>query len=216
MGYSKLSLDSEKEIEDNRNEIGYTRLDFFQKLIIDFTFSILLISTVSPLLLYIIYRIKRESEGPILFRQTRVGLNGKKFNCYKFRSMHINREFNPYTQDNDDRIFPFGEFMRKTRIDELPQLWNVIKGDMHLIGPRAEWDILSKKYEAVIPNYSERYLVKPGITGLAQVSYPYGRGIDDAKEKLKYDLEYIQNWSIWLEFKIIWKTVAVVLGRRGV
>jgi lipopolysaccharide/colanic/teichoic acid biosynthesis glycosyltransferase len=129
--------------------------------------------------------------------------------------MHVNSKFNPYTQENDDRIFPFGKFMRKTRIDELPQLWNVIKGDMHIIGPRAEWDILVDRYKKAIPNYQDRHFVRPGITGLAQVLYRYGRGVNDAKQKLKYDLDYIKNWSVILEFKVIWKTVAVVLGRKG-
>jgi lipopolysaccharide/colanic/teichoic acid biosynthesis glycosyltransferase len=164
---------------------------------------------------YTIYRIKKESKGAIFFTQSRVGLNGKKFTCYKFRSMHENSEFNPYTQDDDKRIFPFGNFMRKTRIDELPQFWNILKGDMHLIGPRAEWDILSDDYGLKIPNYKQRHLVRPGITGLAQVYYPYGRNIYDAKNKLQYDRLYINRWTIGLELKIIWKTVAVVLGKRG-
>jgi lipopolysaccharide/colanic/teichoic acid biosynthesis glycosyltransferase len=129
--------------------------------------------------------------------------------------MHINSKFNPYTEENDSRIFPFGHTMRKMRIDELPQLLNVIKGEMHLVGPRAEWDILVKDYEKVIPNYHNRHLVAPGITGLAQVSYPYGRNIEDAKMKLKYDIEYIQDWSILKEIKVIFQTIEVVLGKKG-
>ena len=130
--------------------------------------------------------------------------------------MHENMGFNPYTEECDPRIFPFGRLMRKMRIDELPQLWNVIRGDMHLIGPRAEWDILVKKYEKVIPKYQNRHFVRPGITGLAQVFYPYGRNIHDARNKLKYDLKYIERWSIGLELRVLWKTIMVVLGRRGV
>jgi lipopolysaccharide/colanic/teichoic acid biosynthesis glycosyltransferase len=129
--------------------------------------------------------------------------------------MHENSKFNPYTQDNDSRIFPYGQIMRKMRIDELPQFWNVIKGDMHLIGPRAEWNILTKEYELKIPNYNKRHLVRPGITGLAQVYYPYGRNLQDAKNKLKYDLLYIKNWSLWLEIRIIWLTMMVVFGKKG-
>ena len=166
-------------------------------------------------MLYALYRIKKESPGPLFFKQSRIGLNGKAFTCYKFRSMYIDGEFNPYTQTNDSRIFPFGNTMRKMRIDELPQLLNVLKGEMHLIGPRAEWDILVKDYEAVIPSYHDRHLVAPGITGLAQVLYPYGRNIKDTKNKLRYDRLYIESWSVELELKIILKTIAVVFGKRG-
>ena len=168
-----------------------------------------------PAIIYSIYRIKKESPGPIFFKQSRIGLNGKPFTCYKFRSMHVNSKFNPYTQENDSRIFPFGNTMRKMRIDELPQLLNIIKGEMHLIGPRAEWDILVQDYETVIPNYHDRHLVAPGITGLAQVQYPYGRNIQDAKNKLKYDRIYIDSWSLGLELKVVWKTIEVILGKRG-
>jgi len=101
--------------------------------------------------------------------------------------------------------------MRKARIDELPQLINVIKGDMHIVGPRAEWDILVNEYENIIPNYHMRHRVKPGITGLAQVKYPYGRNVYDAKQKLKYDIEYIRSWSIFAECKVLLQTVLVVL-----
>ena len=166
-------------------------------------------------MLYSAYRIKKESPGAILFKQSRVGLNGKAFICYKFRSMHVNSEFNPYTQENDSRIFPFGNFMRKVRIDELPQLINIVKGEMHLLGPRAEWDILVKDYEKIIPDYHRRHLVAPGITGLAQVCYPYGRNVEDAKKKLEFDSEYIKDWSLMMEIKVIFKTIKVVLGKEG-
>ena len=183
------------------------------------TLEIIIISLLLPFIallsLYTIHRIRKESKGSIFFSQPRVGLNGEIFSCYKFRSMHENSEFNPYTQDNDSRIFPYGQIMRKMRIDELPQFWNVLKGDMHLIGPRAEWNILTKEYELKIPNYYKRHLVRPGITGLAQVYYPYGRNLQDAKNKLKYDLLYIKNWSFWLELKIIWLTIIVVFGKKG-
>jgi len=166
-------------------------------------------------MIYTLYRIKKESPGPILFKQSRIGLNGKSFTCYKFRSMHVDSEFNPYTKENDSRIFPFGKIMRQMRIDELPQLFNVLKGEMHLVGPRAEWDILVKEYENIIPNYHDRHLVAPGITGLAQVQYPYGRNIQDARNKLKYDRIYINSWSLGLELKVVWKTVEVILRRKG-
>ncbi len=131
--------------------------------------------------------------------------------------MHIQRENTTYyTQDHDPRIFPFGLLMRKMRIDELPQLWNVIKGEMHLVGPRAEWDILVHEYQKEIHGYHNRHNVRPGITGLAQVLYPYGRGVKDARKKLKYDLIYINKWSLGLELKIIWKTIKIVLAKKGV
>jgi lipopolysaccharide/colanic/teichoic acid biosynthesis glycosyltransferase len=211
-----LDLNHKILIESTDLGVGYTKLNFIQKRVIDFSISALLIVFISPIIPYIIFRIKKESKGPILFKQARVGLNGKKFACYKFRSMHTDMEVNLYTQDRDCRIFPFGKIMRKMRIDELPQLWNVIKGDMHLIGPRAEWDILVDKYKNIIPKYTQRHSVRPGITGLAQVSYPYGRSVDDAKRKLEYDLNYIKEWSFFLELKVIWQTVLVVFGSKGV
>ena len=203
------------KISKSSNPKGYTQFQYFQKRAIDLLIgsSLLLVST--PVILYSIYRIKKESAGSILFRQSRIGLNGKAFTCYKFRSMHDNSKFNPYTQENDSRIFPFGNTMRKMRIDELPQLWNIVKGEMHLIGPRAEWDILVKDYEKIIPNYHDRHVVSPGITGLAQVSYPYGRNVEDAKKKLEFDREYIHNWSLWQEIKVVFKTIEVVLGKKG-
>ena len=194
---------------------NYTKLQYIQKRAIDYTVGSILLLVAMPAIIYSIYRIKKESPGPIFFKQSRIGLNGKPFTCYKFRSMHVNSKFNPYTQENDSRIFPFGNTMRKMRIDELPQLLNIIKGEMHLIGPRAEWDILVKDYETVIPNYHDRHLVAPGITGLAQVQYPYGRNIQDAKNKLKYDRIYIDSWSLGLELKVVWKTIEVILGKKG-
>jgi len=201
--------------EKGNKEKKYSTFQYIQKRMVDFLVGGVLFLVTLPVMAYAAYRIKKESEGPILFKQSRIGLNGKAFMCYKFRSMHINSKFNPYTQENDSRIFPFGNIMRKMRIDELPQLLNVLKGEMHLIGPRAEWDILVKDYEKLIPNYHRRHDVPPGITGLAQVCYPYGRNVEDAKEKLAFDMEYINNWSLIQELKVIWKTVEVILGRRG-
>lgn len=193
----------------------FSRWQFFQKRIFDLVAVMSLFIFVWPILLFAAFRIKQESEGPIFFKQSRVGLNGKPFMCVKFRSMHVNSHFDPYTQKNDTRIFPFGNFMRKTRIDELPQMWNVLKGEMHFIGPRAEWDILVQGYEKAIPYYSERHIVCPGITGWAQVHYPYGQNEEDTRQKLMYDLYYIKHWNLLIEFKTVWKTIEVVLGRKG-
>ena len=187
----------------------------FIKLLLDYAISIPLLLLTSPIILFTIYKIKKESPGSIIFKQQRVGLNGKEFTCYKFRSMHENSHHDLYTRENDTRIYPWGNFMRKTRIDELPQLINVLKGDMHLIGPRAEWNRLVEQYEIEIPYYHQRHLIKPGITGWAQVNYPYGANIYDTKQKLMYDLYYIKSWSVWLEIKTIWKTIEVIIAKRG-
>ena len=204
-----------KTVSKSQQPIGYTKFQYFQKRMVDLIVGGSLFLVSLPLALYTVHRIRKESPGSIFFKQSRIGLDGKAFTCYKFRSMHEDGQFNPYTQENDSRIFAYGNTMRKMRIDELPQLLNVLKGEMHLIGPRAEWDILVKDYEKIIPNYHDRHLVAPGITGLAQVCYPYGRNVEDAKEKLKFDMEYINNWSLWQEIKVVYKTIEVVLGKRG-
>ena len=209
--------------EDNSNidyldEIKpFTKTDYFIKRVIDFSIAIPLLILTTPIMAYSAYRIKKESpDGDIIFKQTRIGKNKKPFTCYKFRSMRTDIEFfDHYTQENDPRIFPWGKFMRKTRIDELPQLINVIKGDLHIIGPRAEWDELVKKYEKIWPYYHLRHLNAPGITGWAQVNYPYGKNIEDTRQKLMYDLYYIKNWSLWLEIKTIFKTIKVMIGGKG-
>ncbi len=189
---------------------------YFFKRVIDYIGSIIIGLVTSPVMIYACYRIKKESPGPVLFAQRRVGLQGKEFVCYKFRSMHTNSHHDPYTRENDSRIFPFGKIMRRTRIDEIPQILNIFKGDMHLVCPRAEWNILVQNYEKEIPYYNTRHLVRPGITGWAQVNYPYGQNMEDTKQKLMYDLYYIKNWSLWLEAKTIAKTILVVLGKKGV
>jgi lipopolysaccharide/colanic/teichoic acid biosynthesis glycosyltransferase len=193
----------------------YSPGGYFLKRLVDFIGVLVIGVLTSPVMLYAAYRIRKESPGDTLFRQDRVGLNGKTFTCYKFRSMHEDSYHDPYTRENDSRIFPWGNTMRKTRIDELPQLWNVLRGDMHILGPRAEWDILVENYEHDIPYYHERHLVRPGITGWAQVNYPYGANTEDAKQKLMYDLYYIKYWSLWLEIKTAWKTIKIVLGKKG-
>jgi lipopolysaccharide/colanic/teichoic acid biosynthesis glycosyltransferase len=193
----------------------YSRLNTTLKIIADYAIAIPLALVSLPLSLYVIYRIRKESPGSILFRQTRVAKNGLTFTCYKFRTMHEDSHYDPYTREDDPRIFPWGETMRKTRIDELPQLWNILRGEMHLLGPRAEWDILVKNYEKEIPYYNLRHIVRPGITGWAQVNYPYGSNTEDAHQKLMYDLFYIKYWNPWLEIKTIYKTIMVILRKRG-
>ncbi|SBT16455.1 UDP-N-acetylgalactosamine-undecaprenyl-phosphate N-acetylgalactosaminephosphotransferase [Marinomonas gallaica] len=168
-----------------------------------------------PIIIYTVTAVRRQSPGNVLFRQCRVGKSGENFVALKFRSMHEGAHFDPYTQKEDPRIFPFGSVMRKFRIDELPQLWNVMKGEMHLVGPRTEWNILVENYERGIPYYNERHIVRPGISGWAQVCYPYGTNLEDARQKLMYDLYYIKHWSVWLELETLLRTVVVVLSRKG-
>ena len=225
-GYKILAIDEflEKKLKKlylSENHIvklkPFTKWQYLQKRAIDLIISIPLFIIALPIMLYSAYRIKKESpDAGIFFVQPRVGKDEKVFNCYKFRSMRTDvNYFSKYTQENDPRVFPWGNFMRKSRIDELPQLWNVIKGDMHVIGPRAEWVELVKEYEENLPNYHTRHIIAPGITGWAQVNYPYGANLEDTRQKLMYDLYYIKHWNIWLEIKTIFKTIMVVLGKKG-
>ena len=197
---------------------SFNLFSLFIKIFIDYFFAISILLITFPVILYTIYKIKKESPGPIFFQQKRVGLRGKEFTCIKFRSMIIDAEKDgaKFATKDDNRIYPWGRTMRRTRIDELPQLWNVLKGDMHLIGPRPERKIWIEQFEKEIPYYNERHIIKPGLTGWAQVLYPYGANTYDAQQKLMYDLYYIKHWSPWLELQTIWKTVIVILYRKGV
>ena len=152
-----------------------------------------------------------ESGRPVFFCQTRIGRNRRPFSLCKFRSMYVRapgEEGSLYTGTKDARITRVGAYLRKLRLDEVPQLWNVLKGDMSLIGPRAEWDRLVDRYEKAIRCYHFRHLVKPGITGWAQVNYPYGASEEDALQKLKYDLYYIRRYSLRLDAMIVLKNPA--------
>jgi len=192
----KLYIPRDNSNIDYLDEIKpFNKFQYFIKRIIDFSIAIPLGIITSPVMLYSAYKIKKESpDGPVFFKQIRIGKNKKPFTCYKFRSMRTDVDFfDHYTQENDPRIFKWGAIMRKTRIDELPQLWNVIKGDLHIIGPRAEWDELVKNYEKEWSFYHLRHLNAPGITGWAQVNYPYGQNLEDTYQKLMYDLYYIKN-----------------------
>jgi len=200
----------EKSKPFNKSQLAF-------KFTIDYLSSIGILLLTSPVMLYAIYKIKKESPGPILFQQKRVGKNGKEFTCLKFRSMKLDAEKDgaKFATENDERVYPWGRVMRSTRIDELPQLWNVLRGEMHLIGPRPERKVWIDQFEKTIPYYNERHTIKPGLTGWAQVLYPYGENAYDAKQKLMYDLYYIKHWSLWLELKTVWKTIRVILSRKG-
>lgn len=212
-----IQLEQKKDVNYLSKIPRYNPLTYILKRVIDYSISLPLLIISSPLILYSAYKIKKESpDGDVFFKQLRVGQNNKNFICYKLRSMRTNIDYNhKYTQENDPRVFRWGDFMRKSRIDELPQLWNVIKGDMHIIGPRAEWDELVEHYEKEIQYYNLRHLIKPGITGLAQVRYKYGANLEDTKQKLMYDLYYIKNWSLWLEITIILETIIVMIRAKG-
>jgi sugar transferase (PEP-CTERM system associated) len=195
-----------------------SRLLTFVKRIEDIFISSLMLIVLSPLLLLTSVLIKLESKGPVLFSQDRVGQNKNEYMMHKFRSMVENAEKQTgpvWAQTDDDRITRIGKIIRKFRIDELPQLWDVLMGRMSMVGPRPERKYFTDELEKKIPYYAERFKVKPGLTGWAQVSYGYGATIEDAIEKLNYDLFYIKNLSIAMDLVIILRTVKTVLFGRG-
>jgi exopolysaccharide biosynthesis polyprenyl glycosylphosphotransferase len=167
---------------------------------------------------FIIIAMQIDSPGPIFYRQTRIGRMGKTFQLIKFRNMIPNAEAKTgavWASENDPRITRVGNFLRKTRLDEIPQFWIIVKGEMSLVGPRAERPEFHKTLKREVPFYEERYLIKPGLSGWAQINYPYGASVNDAAEKLKYDLYYIKNRSIALDIGIILKTIRISLSQAG-
>jgi sugar transferase (PEP-CTERM system associated) len=162
--------------------------------------------------------IKLNSRGPVFFRQKRVGELEKEFTLYKFRTMREDAEKTTgavWAEKDDPRITSIGRFLRKMRLDELPQFYNVLRGDMSFIGPRPERPEFVKRLKEIIPYYPERHFVKPGLTGWAQIRYPYGASTEDAVEKLRYDLYYIKHLSLFLDMLIMLETVKVMLFGRG-
>jgi sugar transferase (PEP-CTERM system associated) len=179
--------------------------------------SVLLLVS-APLMLLTAIAIRLESPGPILFRQQRVGLNGATFDVVKFRSMRVDAEGDGkprWATKKDDRVTRIGKIIRLLRIDELPQLFNVFKGEMSIVGPRPERPFFVDELTRRIPYYAVRHSVKPGVTGWAQVRYHYGSSVEDAQQKLHYDLYYVKNHSLFLDLLILFETVAVVLTGRG-
>jgi sugar transferase (PEP-CTERM system associated) len=158
-----------------------------------------------------------ETGRPVLYRQERVGENGRTFTLYKFRSMRTDAESGTpiWAKDKDDRVTRVGRVIRKARLDELPQLWNVLRGDMSFVGPRPERPFFVEQLTKAIPFYQQRHAVKPGVTGWAQVKYRYGASVEDAMEKLRYDLYYIKNLSIGFDMTIMFDTVKVILFGKG-
>lgn len=193
--------------------------EYVQKIkrVVDFGIASLLLLLTAPLMAFTALAIKLESPGPVFYQQKRVGKGGRVFTVLKFRSMRSDAESGgaQWAKKRDPRVTRVGKWIRVFRIDELPQIWNVFTGDMSLIGPRPERPEFVKELESQIPYYSVRHTVTPGITGWAQVKYPYGASFDDAVRKLEYDLYYIKNMSILLDLKIILRTIGVVLLGEG-
>jgi sugar transferase (PEP-CTERM system associated) len=188
------------------------------KRVFDLTSAVVLLAVSAPVMLVTAVLIKLESPGPLLYRQERVGLNGRSFSIAKFRSMRndAERDGRPiWASANDSRVTRVGAVIRKLRIDELPQLINVLAGDMSLVGPRPERPFFVEQLTQEIPFYSLRHSVKPGITGWAQVRYPYGATVEDSLQKLQYDLYYVKNHTLFLDLVVLVETVGVVLTGRG-
>ena len=195
-----------------------SRLTRWMKRGIDVTFATVLAILSAPFMLLTAIAVALESGFPVLYCQERVGENGKTFTLCKFRSMRKDAEEDGrpvWARDGDDRVTRVGRFIRLTRLDELPQLWNVLMGDMSFVGPRPERPFFVAELSNEIPFYQQRHVVKPGITGWAQVKYRYAASIEDATEKLRYDLYYIKHLSIFFDLTIVFDTVKVVLFRKG-
>lgn len=184
---------------------------------LDLLASLMLLVILHPLMALIALAIRLDSPGPSLFRQKRNGEGGKTFTIYKFRTMYESstEEGNMWTDTNDPRITRIGRFLRVTRLDELPQLINVLRGDMSFIGPRPECHVVAERLEREIPYYDLRGLLKPGISGWAQVMYGYASTVEDTREKLQYDLYYIKNYSLFLDIVIFFKTLRVICLGKG-
>jgi exopolysaccharide biosynthesis polyprenyl glycosylphosphotransferase len=188
------------------------------KRILDIVVSLLILIISFPIILIASLAIKLDSKGPIFFKQERCGMNNKSFRIIKFRSMQHDAEkiTGPvWSQKGDPRITKVGNIIRKLRIDEIPQMYNVLRGEMSLVGPRPERPFFVEKLSEQIPYYKRRLKVRPGITGWAQVKHKYDESIEDVKIKLRYDLFYIENMSLRMDFKILFRTVFVVLFARG-
>lgn len=188
------------------------------KRVFDIVCSLLLLTLLSPVILLAMLAIKLESPGPVIYRQERVGLGGRTFMCLKLRSMRNDAEKDGvarWASKNDPRVTRVGNFMRKTRIDELPQLWSVLFGEMSLVGPRPERPSFVEELKREIPFYEIRHTVKPGVTGWAQVRYHYGATMDDARRKHQFDLYYVKNNSLVLDLLVLIETVSVIVFREG-
>ena len=194
------------------------RLSFpqaFAKRVLDLAVTAVLLTITLPVIILVSAVVRLSSPGPVIYRQERVGLGGKVFTLYKFRTMvdHAEEESGPvFATEDDDRVTPVGRFLRVTRLDELPQLFNVLKGDLSFVGPRPERPYFVDQFTREIPEYALRHLVKPGITGLAQVAGYYS---SETKDKLRYDLYYISDHSLLLDLKIILSTIPALFNKSS-
>lgn len=218
------SLTGRVQIENlSENTFGHLAPDSLYaptKRYVDIFSALCIIALLWPVMLITAIIIRFESDGPSVFKQERMGFRGKTFTVYKFRSMRVQNEQtrglqSDKTLDDDARITSFGRFIRKTRIDELPQVFNILKGDMSWIGPRPETLRLSKWYEKEIPFYRYRHIVRPGISGWAQVKQGHVTEVEDIRLKLEYDMFYVKHFSLWLDLLIAIKTIAVVFTGKG-
>jgi exopolysaccharide biosynthesis polyprenyl glycosylphosphotransferase len=207
-----------KELRPSRlifsTELGPRRRSLMIHSLYSFPIALALTILFAPIMLVVAILVKLTSPGPIFHRQVRVGLNDSTFTVYKFRSMSANAEAKTgpvWAQKNDPRVTPIGKWLRRLRLDELPQLFNVLRGEMTLVGPRPERPEFVAKLTEQIPYYSYRHCVKPGITGWAQINHKYGDTLEDAIIKLEYDLYYIKNLAISLDTYIIFHTLKVML-----
>ncbi len=190
----------------------------FFKRMLDIIGALLALFFLAPIFPFIALAIRLDSPGPVFFRQVRVGRNDKLFHIIKFRSMHDDAEKDTgavWASEYDPRITRIGSFLRNTRMDELPQLINVLHGDMSLVGPRPERPELIEKLKKSIPFYSKRHSIRPGMTGWAQVRYPYGASVEDALEKLRYDLYYIKKNTVLFDIEIVLRTILIIFTGNG-
>ncbi len=189
----------------------------FLKRVLDLVVSTVLLVLTAPVMAAVAVTVAASSPGPAVFRQRRVGLLGKPFTMLKFRTMREDSESAGarWAAENDDRITAVGRFLRKSRLDELPQLWNILRGQMSFVGPRPEQPTFVRTLRQAIPYYDQRHAVRPGLTGWAQVKYPYGASVEESEEKLEYDLYYIKRLSVAFDITIMFETVRVMLTGRG-
>ncbi len=194
------------------------RLSVMAKRLFDIVASLILLALTLPIILIFAILVKLESKGPAFYRQKRVGLYGQEFDVIKLRSMRSDAESSGavWASQDDPRVTLVGKFIRKVRIDELPQTWCVLKGNMSFVGPRPERPEFIAELEKKMPYYAERHMVKPGITGWAQINYPYGASVEDARHKLEYDLYYAKNYTPFLDILILLQTLRVILWPDGV
>ena len=218
-GYTEVRfLNSDYYFDNKSFSVLRRKHHTLPKRFVDLMLVFLMAPIAIPLGLLAAFFIKLESPGPVLFKQRRTGLYNKEFKVIKFRSMKqdAEKEGAKWASKNDSRVTKFGRFIRKTRIDELPQLINVLRGEMSMVGPRPEREVFIEELEKEIPYYRFRHSVRPGLTGYAQVEYPYGASVEDAIWKHKYDMYYIKHQNLWMDIKILAKTFKTVLLGKGV